>query len=153
MATDDIIQYLETTDADGTALGGAEMHRRQVETFLAGGAIAAGDVVAWDISKTGAAQAAYVVAAAAVATVGNAAAMGVALESASANQTVKVVISGYVTGAKCAAGVLAGQPVCGPISAAGTASLSVAAATAGVLGVALDNEGGGLVTMMVRKQF
>jgi hypothetical protein len=48
MATDDTIQYLETTTADGTALGGAEMHRRQVETFLAGGAIAAGDIVAWE---------------------------------------------------------------------------------------------------------
>lgn len=153
MATDDTIQYLETTTADGTALGGAEMHRRQVETFLAGGAIAAGDIVAWDISKSGAAQAAYVIAAVAVGTVGNAAAMGVALESAAANQPVKVVISGYVTGAKCAAGVTAGQPLCGPLTAAGTAALSVAAVTAGVLGVALDNESGGVVTMMVRKQF
>ena len=59
MATQNIIQYLETSGynalpAGGTLPVGVEaMNRRQIETFISGGAIAANDLVALDFSATG----------------------------------------------------------------------------------------------------
>ena len=47
MATNTLLQYLESADADGTALSSATSHRRQIETFIASGAVAIGDVVSF----------------------------------------------------------------------------------------------------------
>ena len=48
MATSTLIQFLEAGEAGDTS------NRRQVETFIAGGAIAAGDWVQLDTGETGA---------------------------------------------------------------------------------------------------
>ena len=152
MATDDIIQYLDSTDADGTALGGAEMHRRQVETFLAGGTIAAGDVVGWDTTKTGAERALYVTASAVVGT-GNPLAVGVALKAAASGDLVPCVIAGYAEDVKCAGGTALGVSVAAAKAAIGTVALAATGDLANAFGVTLEAEAGGTVDMIVYKQF
>jgi hypothetical protein len=77
-------------------------------TMLAGGTIAVGDAVAFDLSQTAANRAAVVVEAPANA---GALAIGIALAAAVAGQTVPVAISGYVTNADVETGVVAGQGV------------------------------------------
>jgi|TARA_R100001086_G_scaffold222450_4_gene139955 hypothetical protein len=51
MATNDILQYLESTDSDGSAYSSATSNRRQVEKFIAAGTIVAGDVVAFSFAN------------------------------------------------------------------------------------------------------
>ena len=145
MADSTLIQFLASGEAGDTS------HRRQTETFLAGGAIAAGDVVAFDTSKTGADRALFVVQAGIVAT-GNGLAVGVALAAAAANEAVRVVVSGYAENVSCAGGVASGAVV----NAAGTAAGQVEAAAAtdtAIFGVTLEAEAGGSVDMIVYKQF
>jgi len=145
MADSTLVQFLASGEAGDTS------HRRQTETFLAGGAIAAGDVVAFDTSKTGADRALFVVQAAIVAT-GNGLAVGVALAAAAANEPVRVVVSGYAENVSCAAGVASGAVV----NAAGTAAGQVEAAAAtdtAIFGATLEAEAGGSVDMIVYKQF
>ena len=52
MATNTLLQYLQSTDGDGNAFTSLFSNRRQVERFIASGAIAAGDMVCLDITKT-----------------------------------------------------------------------------------------------------
>jgi hypothetical protein len=152
MATDTLIQYLETTDAAGVALDGAVSHRRQIETFIAGGTITAGEVVAFDTSATGAARAVTVVQAPNVAT-GAGGACGVALESVASGKRVKVIVAGYAEGVKCAAGVAAGDPLTVGQATAGEVDTRVAADTSACFGVALEAVAASKVDMMVFKQF
>lgn len=108
MATSTLIQFL------GTGEGAATSNRRQVETFLAGGTIAAGDAVAFDLSKTDADKVLYVLEATAAA---KALIVGIALTAASAGEQVDVVVSGYVASADVATGVAAGDQLCGSATA------------------------------------
>ena len=145
MATSTLIQFLSSGEAGDTS------HRRQTETYLAGGTIVAGDVVAFDTSKTGADRAMYVTQAGIVAT-GNGLAAGVALNAAAAGEAVRVVVAGYAEDVNCAAGVAAGAV----LNAAGTAAGEVEAAAntdLAVFGVALEAEAGGTIDMIVYKQF
>ena len=87
MATSTLIQFL----AEGSA--GDTSNRRQVETFLASGTIAAGDWVQFDSAKSGADALLFVKEAATVGTKGNAAAFGVALEGAAAGEQVRAVVA------------------------------------------------------------
>jgi hypothetical protein len=75
-------------------------------TFLAGGTIAAGDTVAFDLSQTAANRAAVVVEAPANA---GSLVVGVALDAAAAGGTVRVATHGYVASADVETGVVAGQ--------------------------------------------
>ena len=52
MATSTLLQYLQSTDGNGDALGVTPSNRRQVERFIASSAIAENDLVALDFSKT-----------------------------------------------------------------------------------------------------
>ena len=103
MATSTLIQFLGDgiTSPSGTEAGTS--NRRQVETFISGGAIAAGDWVSLDVSKTGADKALYVIEA--PATASDARCIGVALAAASAaGEQVRVVVAGYVAEANVATG-------------------------------------------------
>ncbi len=120
------------------ALGGpSPALAEETQAFLAGGSITAGDVVAFDTSKTGSDAVAYVVQAATVATVGNSAAFGFAKNSASAGSLVQVVVGGYFASANVDGATVAGAPLCGPVTAAGRAEICGAAMTAPVFAVAL----------------
>jgi hypothetical protein len=148
MATSTLIQFLDSGEAGDTS------NRRQVETFIAGGAIAEGDWVALDNSQTGADRALYVVEAAGVATKGNAAAMGVALADAAANERIDIVVSGYVAKAGVAAATVAGDALIGPIGTAGRAEIEVPGTTTGaVCGIALEADTANFAAVMVVKRY
>jgi hypothetical protein len=121
MATNTLIQKLDPV-ADG--FGASASNRRQVETFIAGGTIATGDAVALDTSKTGADRALYVVEAPANS---GALVVGIALNGASANETIAVVVTGYAAGANVESGVLAGQALYVGTTAGRLAAISGAA--------------------------
>ena len=145
MATSTLIQFLAAGEAGDTS------HRRQVETYIAAGTIAAGDVVAFDPTQTGADRTLYVEQAAIVAT-GNGLAAGVALDGAAAGEQVRVIVAGYAEDVSCAAGVATGAVV----NAAGTAAGQVEAALATdtiVFGVTVEAEAGGSVDLIVYKRF
>jgi hypothetical protein len=121
MATSTLIQKLDGTAFESsktvpgsyTSVATPDVsNRRQVETFIAGGTVAAGDVVALDLSKTGALKALTVVEAPANA---GALAIGVCIGSAesdgslTADSKINVVVTGYVASADVETGVAAGQ--------------------------------------------
>ena len=108
MATSTLIQFLGPGEGQNTS------NRSQVETFLAAGTIAAGDAVAFDLSKTGADKVLYVLEA-----TGGAKALivGVALNAAVAGDKVEVVVGGYVDSADVATGVTAGAQLSGSATA------------------------------------
>jgi len=165
MATQTVIQYLEEERYSSLPGGASEpigpetMNRRQIETFIANGAITAGDVVAHDATKTGADRALYVIQAANVAT-GNGLACGVAITSAAgAGDKVDVVISGYVEGVNCTnSGAIGAANI--PLSAGKTAAGEVEASantdTAGCFAVSAEAKGAttaNRVAVFVKKQF
>ena len=115
MATSTLIQFLGTGEKAGTS------NRSQVETFLAGGTIAAGDAVAFDLSKTGADKVLFVIEATAAA---KALIVGIALNAAVAGDKVEVVVSGYVDSADVATGVTAGAQLSGSSATAGRLALA-----------------------------
>jgi hypothetical protein len=111
MATSTLLQKLDVA-ADG--FGSSTSNRRQVETFIAGGTIAAGDAVAFDLSKTGSDKVLTVIEATASA---KALIVGIALAAASSGAPVEVVVSGYVASADVATGVTAGAQLSGSATA------------------------------------
>ena len=93
MATSTLVQYLET------GMSGATMAKRQTETFIAGGTIAAGAVVSLDdIHATDSDRAITVISS------GAPVAIGSALYDAAAGEKVEVVIKGYAEGVTAVAG-------------------------------------------------
>jgi hypothetical protein len=112
MATNTTLQYLETTGEDAfgasVGLGATVSNRRQVETFIASGAITAGQIVGFDTSKTGAARVQSVTPVAVIAN-GNGLACGVALADASVGDRVDVVVAGYVDKVNCHGAVVLGN--------------------------------------------
>lgn len=140
MATSTNIQYLESAAKDEfgvtVQVGAGTSDRRQIETFIAGGTIAAGDWVAFDTTQTGANKTLFVTTAALTA-LGNALVCGVALAAASSGGKVDVVVGGFVSVAAVASGVLAGVPVGVVSGTAGRAIAAVAADIGNACGVTL----------------
>lgn len=139
MATSTLIQRLETGD------GAATMHRRQVETFIAGADvatnnIAVGDVVMWDISAASP-DAMVKVIQSELKALGQTLACGIALDASTvAGEKVRVVTSGYAV-ANCAADtgtIVAGDPLVASVVTDGEVELLVAADLARPFGVALE---------------
>jgi hypothetical protein len=121
----------------------------QTVTFIAGGTIVLGDVVAFDTSLTGADAVATVVQAGTTATVGNARAFGFAAAAAVSGETVPVVVAGYFKSANVDAATVAGSPLCGPVTAAGRAEICSAAMTAPVFAVALAADASNVAPVFV----
>jgi hypothetical protein len=156
MATSTNIQYLENTGKDelgATVSIKTASDRRQIETFLAGAAITAGDWVMFDTSATDAGRVLTVIQATFVST-GQPLTVGVALNAATAaGQKVDVVVAGYVEGANVADAVTVGQAL--SISAVnGRGAAAAATATAPFCGVALeDGSASNTADVWVIKQF
>jgi hypothetical protein len=147
--------------------------RSETETFLlgivgAGGSssksIAVGDWVAVDTSFTGSDRVLYVIEAAGVATVGNPAVIGVALEAVEVDEPatvgvvasvkVRVCTSGYCASASVAGAAVAGSALVGPIGTAGQAAIEVPGTTSGKLcGVALAADTANYAPVLVLKNF
>jgi hypothetical protein len=155
MATSTNIQYLEGTAKDEfgatVQIGAGTSDRRQIETFLAGAAITAGDWVQFDTSATGANRVLTVIQATAVA-LGNPLTVGVALTAATvAGQKVDVVVGGYVDVCNVDAAVVAGSP----LTVDTTAGRAHVAATGDIVtcGVALAADVANVAPVWVFKQF
>ena len=151
MATSTLLQKLDIA-AEG--FGASTSHRRQVETFLAGGAIAAGDWVAFDTSKTGADRVLNVIEAVGGAT-GTGLTCGVALEAATAGARVNVVVAGYAEGASVANAVAAaGVALVVDNTAPDGQAVAIAAGDlAPACGVSLEAAAGNLCDVWVYKNF
>lgn len=144
MATSTLIQFIDAGETSSTS------NRSQSETFLAGGAIAAGDWVAFDTSQTGADKTLYVIESPAAA--GSGLACGVALDAAASGAQVRVCIGGYcgsasITGAAAAAGI--------PLRQSGTAGAADAhtAGAEAVIGVTLAAVAAGYAEVWVYNRF
>jgi len=136
MATSTLIQYLNTTGADGVDIGLGVSNRRQVETFISREAIVAGDVVALDavtLALTAGQRATQIRQASTTAT--RTAVVGVALDAAAgAGEPVRVCIRGV-----CEANVLAmGQGDVLTVTATAGSMDTITAATAPQVAVALE---------------
>ena len=136
MATSTLIQYLDTTGADGVDIGLGVSNRRQVETFISGEAIVAGDIVALDLvtAALSAGQIATQIRQAST-NAARTAVVGVALSAASgAGEQVSVCIAGV-----CSANVLAmAQGDVLTVTATAGSMDTIAAATAPQVAVALE---------------
>ena len=147
MATSTMIQFL----AEGQGIDTS--NRRQVETFLANGAIAKGDWVQFDTSKTGPDRLLFVVEAGGNAT-GNGLVCGVALAAAAAGDQVRVVVAGYAEGASVANAVAdAAVPLVVDNTAAGQAVAIAAADLAPPCGISLEAAAGNFADVLVYKNF
>lgn len=146
MATSTLVQFL------GAGEAGATSNRSQIETYLAGGTIAAGDWVSFDTSKTGADRVLYVKT---VDTSGGAVligvpTVGVALSAAVAGDQVRVVVAGYVENAKVATGSTAGLALTLDTTSSGRATIADAA-NVNICGVALEDAASNLADCYVLK--
>ena len=115
MATQNIIQYLETSQynalpAGGTVPVGIEaMNRRQIETFIASEAIAVGDALSLDLAQTNNGDKAIFVMKADTGTQAKRCGIGIAISAAAAaGDTVDVCIGGMAE-AKVKAGTAVGD--------------------------------------------
>lgn len=141
----------DTKVLDTGLTGSTILGRTEVQTFLAGATIVAKDWVQFDDTKTGVDRVLYVKQAGSVATTGNAAVVGIALEAGVTGKPVRVVVAGYVEGANVASAVIAGQPIA-VIGTAGRGSLSDAVATT-ACGVALENASSNTCDIVVTRKF
>jgi hypothetical protein len=146
MASSTLLQKLD----GGSDFGASTSNRRQVEIFTANGTIAAGDVVSFDTTKTGADRVLYVIKAAQVAN-GNGLCCGVALHAASAGDNVKVVIAGYAESVTAHGAMASGNILTAAGSSDGTVDGRVAADISPAFGVTL--EAGGTPDCWIYKQF
>lgn len=157
MATTNILQKLDpATDPLVTGTVGSTattLNRAQSEFFLAGSAIALGDWVAFDTSKTGVDRVLYVIPAANVA-LGNALTVGVAKAAqATVGGKVEVIISGYAPTAKVVAGVAAAGVPLVVVAFTPSAEANVAANIAQPCGVSLAASAAGVAPVWVIKTF
>lgn len=160
MATSTLIQYLETEQKDGfgatVAVGPATMDRRQTETFLASGPIAAGELVSLDASKTADGDKAIFVIKADEDAGATNVPVGVALAAAAAGAKVEVCVRG-VCEALCSPGVAVGDVLTadGTLGAGAGQLATVAAATEAQVAIALEAAVAlpGTTTVFVRGAF
>ena len=148
MATSTLIQFLGPGEAGDTS------NRSQVETFLASSAIAKGDWVSLDPSKSGADRCLYVgvIDTSAGAVPLGVPVIGVALEAASIDGQVRVVIAGYVAQANVASLTAAGIALALDTTTSGRA-VAADAANVNLAGVSLAAAAGNIAPCMVLKKF
>jgi hypothetical protein len=145
MATSTLIQFIDAGESASTS------HRSQEETFLAGGAIAAGDWVSLDTTQTGADKALYVIEAAGGAA-GSGLPCGVALEAAASGEQVRVCIAGYCASASVLNAVAAaGVPL--RISATAGAADAATGGAEAVIGTSLAAAAANVAEVWVYKRF
>jgi len=158
MATQNIIQYLETSQynalpSGGTVAVGIEaMNRRQIETFIASEAIAVGDALSLDLAKTNNGDKAIFVMKADTGTNAKRCGIGVAISAAAAaGDTVDVCIGGMAE-AKVKAGTAVGDRL-SIYSTVGILEPYQNTFEDPILAVAGAAEAGGTAIVFVIKQF
>ena len=153
MATNTLLQYLQSTDGDGVALGVTPSNRRQVERFIASAAIAAGDVVCLDISKTADGDKSLFVTKANTGAGATTLTIGIALDAATAaNDEINVVVRGFVKDANVATGGAIGDRIVGS-NTAGRATQYSASSSQAILGYQLEAASGNEADVWIIKQY
>ena len=152
MATSTTLQYLDHQNKDGESYGITASNRRQVESYIAGGTIAANDLVAFDFSKSTDAEIALTVVKADSASANSIAVVGFALGGASAGDKVDITVAGIHESANVAGAVVKGDRL--SISAvAGQADTYVNSDSVPIIGYAVEDDTGNVAGVMVIKQF
>ena len=152
MSTSTTLQYLDHENKDGETYGITASNRRQIETYIAGGTIAANDLVAFDFSKTTDAEVALTVVKADSGSTDSIAVVGFALAGASAGEKVDITVAGIHVSANVAGAVAKGDRL--SISAvAGQADTYVNSDTVPIIGYALEDDATNVASVMVIKQF
>ena len=153
MATNTLLQYLQSDDGSGVALTGHPSNRRQVERFIASGAIAAGDIVCLDITKTADGDKSLFVTKANTTSGNTTLTIGVALEAAAAaNDELNVVIRGLAKNANVATGGGIGDRIVGS-GTAGRATQYASSSSQAVLGYQLEAAVSNEADVWIIKQF
>jgi hypothetical protein len=159
MSTQNIIQYLETSQYNAlpsggtTSVGVGAMNRRQVETFIAAEAIAANDLVSLDLSKTGDGDKGIYIVKADTGTATDKCAIGFALNGATAaGETVDVTVAGIHVAANVASTSGAGLSLCVG-STAGRASLYTNTDVVPIIAISAEADTSNVATVFVIKQF
>ena len=137
MATNTLLQYLQSDDGSGVALTGHPSNRRQVERFIASGTIVAGDIVCLDITKTADGDKSLFVTKANTTSGNTTLTIGVALDAAEANGELNVVIRGLAKDANVATGGGIGDRIVGS-GTAGRATQYASSSSQAVLGYQLE---------------
>jgi len=158
MATQNIIQYLETSQYNALPSGGTvpvgieAMNRRQIETFIASEAIAVGDALSLDLAQTNNGDKAIFVMKADTGTSAKRCGIGVAISAAAAaGDTVDVCIGGMAE-AKVKAGTAVGDRL-SIYSTVGILEPYQNTFEDPILAVAGAAEAGGTAIVFVIKQF
>ena len=158
MATQNIIQYLETSQYNALPSGGTvpvgieAMNRRQIETFIASEAIAVGDALSLDLAQTNNGDKAIFVMKADTGTNAKRCGIGVAISAAAAaGDTVDVCIGGMAE-AKVKAGTAVGDRL-SIYSTVGILEPYQNTFEDPILAVAGAAEAGGTAIVFVIKQF
>ena len=170
MATSTLIQRLDVNalKTSTTIPGGYEVvstpdvsNRRQIETFIAGATVVAGDWLQFDTSKSSGPEKVLTVIQAATSGAGNALVVGVCLGSAETSgaltvgSKINVIVSGLAEKANVAGGLGVGTPI--QVSAtAGRAQATIlpaAVGSASACGVTLSTVTANVAQVWVYKQF
>ena len=160
MATQNLIQYLETTQYNALPSGGTvpvgkeAMNRRQIETFIAGGVIAANDLVCLDLSATGLGTQGITVVKANNGALTTTIVVGFALSAAAAaGDTVDVTIAGLHESGKVA-GAIGNAPGSALTAGAtaGEAALYVNTDIQPIIGYCMGDATTGVTSVFVIKQ-
>jgi hypothetical protein len=159
MSTQNIIQYLETSQYNAlpsggtTSVGVGAMNRRQVETFIAAEAIAANDLVSLDLSKTSDGDKGIYIVKADTGTATDKCAIGFALNGATAaGETVDVTVAGIHESANVDGATAAGDTLCIG-STAGRASIYLNTDVVPIIAIAAEADTANVATVFVIKQF
>ena len=154
MATSTLLQYLDQSSSDGD-YGITASNRRQIETYIAGGTIAANDLVAFNFDTAGGesdGEIALTVVKADSGSTNSIAVVGFALGGASAGDKVDISVAGIHESANVAGAVVKGDRL--SISAtAGQADTYVNSDTVPIIGYALEDDSTNVASVMVIKQF
>ena len=154
MATSTLLQYLDQKNADGTDYG-FPSNRRQIETYIAGGAISANDLVAFNFDTAGGetdGEIALTVVKADSGSTNSIAVVGFALADAADGEKVDITVAGIHVSANVAGAVAKGDRL--SISAvAGQADTYVNSDTVPIIGYALEDDATNVASVMVIKQF
>ena len=154
MATSTLLQYLDQSSSDGD-YGITMSNRRQIETYIAGGTIAANDLVAFNFDTAGGetdGESALTVVKADSTSTDSIAVVGFAINGAADGEKVDVTVAGIHTSANVNGSVAKGDRL--SISAtAGQADTYVNSDTVPIIGYALEDDSANVALVMVIKQF
>jgi predicted RecA/RadA family phage recombinase len=143
---------LQSLNDSTQGAGVSSSNRRQIETFLASNAIAAGDLVCFDITKTADSDKCLFVTPSDTASGNTIVCVGFALADASAGDKVDVTVAGLHESANVDAATAAGDRLIAS-NVAGRAALFTGAESLPVIAYAIEADTANFAGVIVIKQF